>query len=338
MAEFSLIERYCQGLGTEHPDTRLSIGDDAAIISVPQGMELAISVDSMVEGVHFSAGLAPADLAHKLIAVNLSDMAAMGALPKWATITLTLPDHDSEWLREFSGSINSMATRFGVELIGGDTTQGPLNVSLQIMGLLPVGKGLRRSGAQVGDDIYISNTVGDAALALHRLQTNVVHGTPSGVDSFLMDALLRPEPQLELGQAMLGLASACIDISDGVVADLRHIARQSQVAMAIEVEKVPLSTAYRDVCGGDYDLALSGGDDYQLAFTAPVSNAELVQATVKQLAVSVTKVGCVMEASNSPNSALNENGFDHLIKLSLNGKPYTLADNAGYQHFTDERS
>ena len=248
MAEFSLIERFCKGIGANHASTTLSVGDDAAVISIPPSMELAISVDTMVAGVHFYEDAAPEYIAHKLLAVNLSDMAAMGAEPKWATMTLTTPEINDQWLEAFSNSLNSLASQYGVQLIGGDTTQGQLNLSIQIMGLLPQSKALTRSSAQIGDDVYVSNTIGDAALALRCIE-----GQKSGVPDQSLEGLLssplrkfleQPEPQIVLGLNLLGLANSCIDISDGLVADLSHIAEQSNVSIELNVDLLPLSPHY----------------------------------------------------------------------------------------------
>jgi len=333
LAEFSLIERYCQGLGVSHPQTKLTIGDDAAVIEVPTGMELAISVDSMVEGVHFYPKTDPASLAYKLLAVNLSDMAAMGAQAKWATMTLTTPKIDNAWLSAFSDAMNHMAKGFGVQLIGGDTTQGDLNLSMQIMGLLPLGKALKRSGASVGDDVYVSNYLGDAALALTLLRDGVIEDVTNFASELegskrdnqraaLLTALHRPRPQTELGLALLDIASSCIDVSDGLVADLGHIALQSEVSIEFDVTRVPLSKHYRswlDRLG--YTLAIGGGDDYQLAFTANPTACEQLESVSKRLNVPLRKIGRVIERTETPVSTM------------INDKPYVLHDSEGYQHF-----
>lgn len=321
MAEFSIIERYCQGLGADHSETQLGVGDDAAVIRVPDDKELAISVDTMVEGVHFHAGIEPADLAHKLLAVNLSDMAAMGACAQWATLTLTIPNYDEAWLAEFSKTINSVAQQYDLQLIGGDTTQGPLNVSLQIMGVLPLGQSLKRSGAEVGDDVYVSNTIGDAALAL-KLMSDDFDFRESG-HRLLLDAIHRPQPQCELGLGLLDLANSCIDISDGLVADLGHISKQSGVSLELNVASLPLSESFRHVSNSiDYDLALTGGDDYQLAFTAAPCQRAQLEALSTSISVPITQVGRVVEKNTQA------------IKLCFNDKTYVLRNNAGFEHFS----
>ena len=325
MAEFSLIEQFCQGIGVQHPQTRLSVGDDAAVIHIPDGMELAVSVDSMVAGVHFLADTPAAYLAHKLLAVNVSDMAAMGATAKWATMTLTIPSIDSVWLAEFSQHLNRVANNYDVQLIGGDTTQGPLNLSLQIMGLLPKGAALTRSGAQQGDDVYVSNTVGDAALALQALmQEESALYQPFSQCSSLLRALHQPEPQIALGQALQGIASACIDVSDGVVADLSHIAEQSAVSIKLNVALLPVSPHYQEYihAGGDLDLALSGGDDYQLAFTAAPEHRQTLQGIASEIGTPITLIGQVIAST------------DEKVALFQGAERYQL-NKVGYQHFHD---
>ncbi len=318
MAEFSLIDRFCKNIGAAHPETKLSVGDDAAIVAIPEGMELAISVDTMVAGVHFYPDVAAANVAHKLLAVNLSDMAAMGAEPKWATMTLTAPSVDQAWLTDFSTSLDALAKQYGVQLIGGDTTQGQLNLSIQIMGLLPKNKALSRSGAKFGDDVYLSNNVGDAALALQLIKAQ------RNVNDRLLCALERPTAQVELGLELLNIAHSCIDISDGVIADCTHIAGQSNVSIEIDIEKTPLSNDYLAYMtqGGSVDLALTGGDDYQLAFTAANHHRDVIHSISNKLDVKLTRVGRVVKKSAESVSLLKD------------GKPYQIKSNAGYQHFS----
>ena len=309
MAEFSIIKKFCTDIGAKHPITDISVGDDAAVVSVPEGMRLAISVDTMVSGVHFYPDAAPETVAHKLLAVNLSDMAAMGAQPKWATMTLTSPSVDQEWLGAFSSSLDELAKHYGVQLIGGDTTQGQLNLSMQIMGLVPTSKALTRSGAVLGDDIYVSNTIGDAALALRCLQLKK-SCLDEGVDEKplqgllnqnLLRALEQPVPQVALGLKILDVAHSCIDISDGLLADLSHIAEKSEVCIDVDVDKLPLSDVYQNYLaqGGNCDLALTGGDDYQLAFSAPVDARSKIAEIANDLNMKLSRVGRVTANSNA---------------------------------------
>ena len=323
MTEFTLIDRYCQNIGRVHSDTRIGVGDDAAVISVPNDKELVISVDTMVEGVHFFTEVTPANLAHKLLAVNLSDMAAMGAVPRWATLALTLPSEDSQWLAAFSESLNLCAEQYGVQLIGGDTTQGSLTLSLQIMGLVPQGQALTRAAAKPGDDVYITNNVGDAALALALLKKQI---QVEGIDqSALLKALELPEPQLDMGQALLPFACACIDVSDGLVADLSHIADRSEVSINLDVTQIPISKNYQAYVaqGGNLALALSGGDDYQLAFTAAAEHAVAINSVAQSLNVDVSKIGQVVNRMQQP------------LNLHADGDDYILDNVTGYQHFND---
>ncbi len=312
MSEFSIIDEYCRGLGYSHPETQLSVGDDAAVVDVPVGMDLVVSVDTMVEGVHFFADLAPARLAHKLLAVNLSDMAAMGATPKWATLALTIPQVDSGWLRAFSDSLHSLAREYRVQLIGGDTTSGPLTLSLQIMGLVKKGDAIVRSGAREGDAVYVSGYLGDAALALQQRQEQGSVNNP-----LLLQALELPQPQVELGVSLLGSATAAIDVSDGLVADLAHIAKASDVSIELEVSALPLSESFL-AAQAPIALALHGGDDYQLAFTAPEAVVARLEFDAKFL---ITQIGHVVSHGDEP------------VVLRSNGEQVPIRHKQGFDHF-----
>ncbi|GHA15154.1 thiamine-monophosphate kinase [Arenicella chitinivorans] len=321
MSEFSVIEQYCTALGASHSGTEIGVGDDAAVVAVPPGMRLAVSVDSMVEGVHFFQDAAPNDLAWKLLNVNLSDMAAMGALPKWATVTLTMPQENHLWLADFSAELHRAATQAGVQIIGGDTTRGQLNISLTIMGLLPKDDVISRSGAKPGDDLYVSGTLGDAALALAAIEQRVAL---SAVQRRVVEAKLhRPQAQVALGQALLGFASAGLDISDGLLGDLAHIAKASQVSVEVNADAVPVSQVYREYqnAGGDLSLALAGGDDYQLAFTASAQHRDSVLAQAAKLGVEVTCIGRIVPLSSTP------------VVVLLDGKPAPELSHSSYQHF-----
>lgn len=324
MAEFSLIERFCQNIGASHSSTTIGIGDDAAVLHVPADRELVVSVDTLVEGVHFFSELTPERLAYKLAAVNLSDMAAMGAEPKWATLALTLPRIDTAWLGAFSQALDRICRRFDVQLVGGDTTQGFLTLSMQIMGLVERGTALTRAGARLGESVYVSGVMGDAALALASIQGRAA--ISDGGLELIRPALDRPIPQIELGRSLSGLASACIDVSDGLVADLGHIASMSQVSINIELEKLPLSQTYRNYLQdkGSWDYALSGGDDYQLAFTVAADKQKAVQQLANKLEIPLTKIGITTTRAKQP------------VSLTHNGKPYQIRHGGGgYQHFSD---
>lgn len=336
MAEFSIIDQFCTNIGANHSATDIGVGDDAAVISIPADKRLAISVDTMVADVHFYADAQASTVAHKLLTVNLSDMAAMGAEPKWATMTLTAPSLDTHWLSQFSSSLDRLAKHYGVQLIGGDTTQGQLNLSLQIMGLVPKSKALTRSGAKIGDDVYVSNCIGDAALALRCLALTRIKNKTLTTEQSKLAALLTPQllahleqptPQIKLGLALVDLAHSCIDVSDGLLADLSHIAKKSNVSIHIDVDALPLSKRYQNymALGGDVDLALTGGDDYQLAFSAPSQLREKIDSIANQLNVPVSRIGQVVEKGSD----------EQLIHLFNNGHPYFVNQSTGYQHFKD---
>lgn len=321
MSEFSVIEQYCTALGATHSNTDIGVGDDAAVVTVPPDMRLAVSVDSMVEGIHFFPNTKSADLAWKLLTVNLSDMAAMGAVPKWATVTLTMPHEDHAWLADFSTELGRVAAQAGVQIIGGDTTRGPLNISLTIMGLLPKDQVISRSGAAVGDDLFVSGTLGDAALALAVIAQRV---TLSVEQQRAVEAHLhRPQAQLALGQALLGIASAGLDISDGLLGDLAHIAKASQVSFEVDSESVPVSEVYQDYLdsGGDLSFALAGGDDYQLAFTASSQYRAEIESRAAELGVAITRIGRVVSPGATPVTVLRS------------GKPVPKLNRSSYQHF-----
>ncbi len=323
MTEFSLIQKYCENIGFEQAETVISVGDDAAVVNTPLGKELVVSVDSLVEGVHFFAGTEAQNIAHKLVAVNLSDMAAMGATPKWITLALTIPNHDDVWLSEFSKGLDQICKEYNVQLIGGDTCQGPFVLSLQVMGLVNVGEALLRSGAKVGDDVYVSGDLGDASLALAAIQGNVQ--LPNNDLQQLRVALDTPTPQIKLGQHLLGLANSCIDISDGLIGDLSHIVEQSGVSIQLDVECLPLSEPYTRYLSSKEGVgfALSGGEDYQLAFTTSVINQNKIDEISAKLGVKLTRIGKV------------QNKADEMIMLSKHGKAFTLTNNKSYQHFSD---
>lgn len=274
--EFNLIQQYFTRQ-TQH--TQLGVGDDAAIIRVEQNMELAISADMLVAGTHFFHDADAYKLGWKSLAVNVSDMAAMGANPKWATLAIALPEINQQWLAEFSHGFFTCAKQFNVDLIGGDTTRGPLTISVQIMGEVPLGQAIRRSGAKIEDDIWVSGKLGAAALGLaHMLNKTQV---ADKVLSICLDALNKPTPRANLGLALRGIANSCIDISDGLLADLGHILKASNLGAALILENIPCHDFLRehlnDVSYQQYLLA--GGDDYELAFTAP----KLKRATISEL-------------------------------------------------------
>jgi thiamine-monophosphate kinase len=299
----------------------LGVGDDAALLQIPPGMELAISVDMLVEGRHFAPQDGPGTVGHKSLAVNLSDMAAMGAKPHWATLALALPAADEKWLRGFAGGFFGLASKFGVELIGGDTTRGPLNICIQIMGEVPSGQALRRDGAKEGDEIWVSGMLGTAALALAFRQGRAELEQMDA--AACLPALYVPQPRVELGLALRGMASAAIDVSDGLLADLGHILEQSRAGAEVHFERLPRHAVVRG--HRDQDLVrncvLAGGDDYELCFTAPaVRHAELL-ALSQQLALPLTCIGRIVSGSalvvldgHGNPMEVGMKGFDHFAQ------------------------
>jgi thiamine-monophosphate kinase len=289
--EFELIRRYfaCQGLKRE--DVIVSIGDDAAVVAPSPGMQQVLTTDMLVAGSHFFADADPRSIGHKALAVNLSDIAAMGATPTWFTLNLSLPSAEPDWLRAFTRGLFELAEQYQTQLVGGDTVRGPLAVAIQLCGVVPVGKAMLRSGARAGDRIYVTGTLGDAALALsHRRGTLDL---PEPERAQVMQRLDYPQPRVAAGEALRTLASSCIDVSDGLYADLVHVLEASHVGARLASEKIPLSSIYRrhsETIGGA-ELALSNGDDYELCFTVPTANASELQRILPRCECDVTYIG-----------------------------------------------
>lgn len=281
MDEFALIRRYFSGLTAADAGVRLGIGDDCALLQVPPGQELAVTSDTLVAGRHFPEDTRAEDIGWKSLAVNLSDLAAMGAEPRWFLLALTLPDPAAAWLSAFAQGLGELAAQHRVALVGGDTTRGPLSITLTAMGLVPAGAALRRSGAGVGDLVCVTGTLGDAALAL-RLREQA--------PAVLRARLDRPTPRLAAGLALRGLATAAIDVSDGLAGDLGHILEASGVGAELDAEALPMSTAFREHAPADQRLALQtqGGDDYELCVCLPPERLAAAQAAVD---VPLTVVG-----------------------------------------------
>ena len=297
MGEFDLIERFFQ-----RPARRavLGVGDDCALIQPTAGQQLAISTDMLVEGRHFLSTVEPARLGHKALAVNLSDLAACGAQPVAFTLALALPRADNAWLDGFSRGLFALADAHGCELIGGDTTQGPLNISITVFGEVPPGQALLRHAAQAGDDIYVSGTLGDARLALEVFRGN----TQVGGDVFerVRARMECPTPRVALGLALRGVAHAAIDVSDGLLGDLGHVLKRSGVGAHIDTGWVQGSAAVTpDVLGLPWprrlDCVLAGGDDYELLFTAAVQDRERIHALASDIEVPVTRIGRITAES-----------------------------------------
>lgn len=318
-SEFSLIKRH---FDRPAPGAVLGVGDDCALLRIRGGMELAVSTDMLVEGRHFSAGADARMLGHKSLAVNLSDLAAMGATPHWATLALALPDADDAWLEQFSAGFFSLAARFGVDLIGGDTTRGPRNISVTIMGEVPAGRALRRSGARAGDEIWVSGELGGAALGL----AHALDGVPlaAGDAQATLARLHEPQPRVALGMALLGLASAAIDVSDGFAGDLAHVLDRSAVGASVDYARIPRPDAFKRLAQGDAlrtlerDCVLCGGDDYELLFTAPAARGPAIEALGRELGLGLSRVGVIVPQraglairDADGNTLPAARGFDH---------------------------
>ncbi len=269
MNEFELIRTYFATQGLIRDDVIVSIGDDAAVINVPAGMQQVVTTDALMAGTHFLADAEPASVGYKSLAVNLSDLAAMGADPAWFTLNLSLPEVNTAWLKAFSEGMFGLANEYNTELIGGDTVRGPLAICIQAYGLVPEGKALLRSGAKHGDRIYVTGVLGDAGLALRDQRGQLSLSTQER--DRVMERLNRPAPRVQQGIALRDVASSCIDVSDGLLADLRHILEASAVGARIVTDRVPISSIYRMLFDqvGAWDLALTNGDDYELCFTVP---------------------------------------------------------------------
>lgn len=319
LSEFDIIARF---FTHPAPAARLGVGDDAALVRVRRGMELAVSTDMLVSGRHFFRDADPRALGHKALAVNLSDMAAMGATPRWATLSLALPEADPAWLRAFSSGFMRLAREYRVDLIGGDTTGGALAICVQILGEVPSGRALTRSGARVGDDVWVSGNLGDAALALAALRKRIALA-PRDL-ARVRKRLDLPAPRVALGIALRGVATSAIDISDGLIADLGHICERSNVSVIVEFGRLPVSAVVRRYLDRPLmrSALLAGGDDYELCFTAPRSRRGRIERIAGRTGVGLTRIGEIVPPRDrgSPVSvlgrggkpiALTRGGFDH---------------------------
>ena len=295
MGEFDLINRFFK---RPTPHAVLGVGDDCALLQPAPGMQLAISSDMLVEGRHFLSTVDPFKLGHKALAVNLSDLAACGARPLAFTLALSLPRADETWLAPFSRGLLALADVYGCELVGGDTTQGPLNICITVFGEVPRGQALLRSGARAGDDLYVSGTLGDARLALEVFRGTLA--VPGEVFTAARARMEQPTPRVALGTALRGVATAAIDISDGLVGDLGHILRASGVGALIDTSiatELIAACAHPSCAGALFDaekqleLVLAGGDDYELAFTAPADQRDAVAAAARASQTAVTRIG-----------------------------------------------
>ncbi len=315
-SEFDLIREYFSGLGVR-ADVALGVGDDCALLQPPPGLQLALTTDTLVSGVHFLPDCDPESLGHKALAVNLSDLAAMGAEPAWIGLGLTLPTPDRCWLQGFSRGLGRLVRCHDLQLVGGDTTRGPLAICIQAIGFCPPGQALTRAGARPGDRVLVSGTLGDAGLALQAADVPLA---PS--ERALVQARLdRPSPRVQLGLALRGLATAAVDISDGLAADLGHILAASGVGAHVELQRLPLSAPVRRrvLEAGDWGLPLAAGDDYELCVCVPAGLEAAALRLGRDLGCGLTAVG-VIETEPGLRCFLPDGG--------------ALAAPLGYDHFS----
>ncbi|WP_264435617.1 thiamine-phosphate kinase [Coxiella endosymbiont of Dermacentor marginatus] len=291
LSEFSIIETYFRRKIKER-HVISGVGDDAAVIEIPADQQIVTSIDTLVKDVHFSAGTSPRDLGYKALAVNLSDLAAMGAKPDTALLALTLEKINKKWLEDFSEGFFSLAEQYRVSLIGGDITAGPLCISVVVNGIVPRGKAIYRSGAKVGDLIYVTGTIGDASLALDLLNKKY-----KKIDLFLLKRLHCPSPRIKVGLVLRGIASAAIDISDGLISDLEKITFASKVGARIYADRLPLSENLKQYCGlkKAWNYALASGDDYELCFTVPNKKTSKLKRLFKSLNCECQCIGEIIE-------------------------------------------
>ena len=319
--EFNLIKKYFLS-PSNRKEVLLGVGDDCAIVSVPEDKQLAITTDTLVDGVHFPPDTSAEDIACKTIAVNLSDLAAMGAEPAWLTLALSLPRVDESWIKSFSDSFRRTAEKYNVQLIGGDTTQGPLSITVQAMGFVEPDNIMRRDGARPGDVVYVSGTLGDAAAGLRILQQGQAVDTNN---AWLVNRLNRPQARVELGLKASAYCKCAIDISDGLVADLGHVLEASNCGATVNIDSIPLSHQLVEYSINrnevDWEMVLSGGDDYELCLVVSAENENRLMQTASELSLPLTRIG-VIEAHKSLNIVDNT------------GAKY-LFDRGGYEHFIE---
>ncbi len=310
VTEFGIIQKYFSRQIKSEVINSLGIGDDCALMTVPDGFELAITTDTMVEGVHFFSTVNPKQLGHKLLAVNLSDLAAMGADPVSVTLALTLPKVNESWLKAFSSGFFNLASQFSVDLIGGDTTSGPLTLTVQAHGLIPKGLAMKRSTAKMGDLIFVTGRLGDAGLGL-KIETGFVCDSPLNA----LNHFHQPSPRVQEGMAIRRYANSCIDLSDGLASDLSHILEKSAVGACLDWDKIPLSKEVAEYIEktGDWAMPLTAGEDYELCFTVAADKVNLIQIDCTQVGVVESKPGLRLQRFGKIQK-LEEKGFEHFSK------------------------
>ncbi|WP_088331812.1 thiamine-phosphate kinase [Lacimicrobium sp. SS2-24] len=321
MKEFDLIETFFKHKGYQRRDVQIGIGDDAAVLSVPAGQSLVVTTDTLLSGVHFPVNTPGRAVANKAVSVNLSDLAAMGAEPAWLSLSLSMPEIDKEWLNGFSLGLQELTEYYSVQLIGGDTVKGPLSVTITAQGFVPENQALTRGGAKPGDWIYVTGNLGDGGLALDMLQGRM--DVAPRHKNYLSNRLNCPTPRVLAGTMLRRVASACIDISDGLVQDLRHILNASQVSATIQVDQLPLSQAMQESVVNDQAIryALTAGDDYELLFTVSEEQKSHLQHVLSTTSEGFTCIGQIIGGQG---------------KLELRrGKEKVHYDVLGFQHFRD---
>ncbi|MTJ02112.1 thiamine-phosphate kinase [Idiomarina piscisalsi] len=324
--EFSLINDYFANRSACRSDVAIGIGDDGAVVKPLPEHDLVVVTDTLVEGVHFDKTTPPRAIGHKAVAVNLSDLAAMGAQPSWISLALTCPNTDNDWLAEFSSGLDEICRYYDCQLIGGDTTKGPLTVTVTAHGQLPTGTAISRSGAKPGDWVYVSGSLGDAGLGLKVTQNKV--STTGRHLQHVIERLHYPTPRVAMGQVLRGVATSCIDVSDGLVADLGHLLKQAQVSAQIELEKLPLSLALTETLEANEALAmaLTAGDDYELCFTLPEEHRGRMETLTSHLKTKPVCIGRIVK------------GAEAQIDMHYEGEPWELPEGyKSFNHFaTDE--
>lgn len=311
MGEFELISRFFANCGAKRSDAALGVGDDGAVLQVRDGYDLVVTTDTMVVGTHFFPDDNPRALGHKLVAVNVSDLAAMGAEPAWLSLALTLPAVDEAWLSAFAAGLSETADYYQCQLVGGDTTRGPMSLTMIAKGTVPRGKALTRSGAKVGDYIYVTGTLGDAALGLKLCQG--LHEVSKKHQSHILQRFHYPSARVALGQALRNLASSAMDLSDGLYSDIQHILKRSNVGASIDVSRLPLSQALKDSCDTStaLQLALSGGEDYELLFTVPEARRGSLEVLLSPYGIPVTCIGRVTGLAGKLELKQGDQAFDY---------------------------
>ncbi len=321
MKEFELINSYFVDRGPKRKDVILGVGDDAALTKVPEDNLLVVATDTMVEGIHFFKDAPAKSIGHKCLAVNLSDFAAMGAEPAWASIAMTLPNSDEAWIKEFTDGLFEIAEYYNVQIIGGDTTQGPLTVTVSIKGFIREEKALLRSGAKIGDWVYVTGQLGDAALTVANKLGQI--DLDANLAALSEQKFNYPSARIAAGHVLRHAATSAIDVSDGLMQDLAHILKASDVSAELFVDKLPISPSVKSMLPEDkaIELALIGGEDYELLFTLPEEQKAFLEQNATAMGVEYTCIGQIKGAANSN------------ITLLKDGESYPMPSRQGFQHF-----